>query len=155
MTNYLTQVEALLQPNVGLRVNAKIYYPQRFNLDGTNDLKEAAETALAEDRFAKKMAYYMDQYRSEPEQVRLKELAMCYAPLLLLEKDERKDRVDMQIYDRNDYVKADNAELALAKISASGTNLMETDDLVVFDLIDEYLKSRGLLREVIQPTPLV
>lgn len=143
LTNHLVQVEALLTQNPARRKKPSIHYPRTFHLDGADDLKEAANTALAEDRFSRKMAYYQDQYRNNPEQLRLKELAMCYAPLLLLNEEERTDGLNKGVYSEEDFIKAYNVEVALYKLSKQGQ--VTDKDEAVFAAIDQYLIDRGMI----------
>ncbi|MGV6816111.1 MAG: hypothetical protein ACWA44_02440 [Thiotrichales bacterium] len=161
LNNFLYQVESLLVKDEGRRKRAAISYPKYFKLDSVEELKEAAETALSEDRFAKKMAYYNEQYRSDPEMVRIKELAMSYAPLLLLTEDERVDAINKGVYADDDLIKAYNAEIALSKLSAKGE--LPEDEKEVFKMVDEYLIDRGFLvqrdiqeiAEEVQKSPLL
>lgn len=147
LENLLYQVESLLVLDDGSRSRVKFIVPKRFRLDDTNDLAEQAREALPEERFMARMDYYQSKYVGNPEKVRLFELAMSYAPSMLLNEDEFINRQASGVYGENEGIKRGSAVIALQKISKDYT-LTELSEDEAFALIDAYLIDRGMFAPV-------
>ena len=143
---WLQQFEALLNPIVGDRVMPAAVLPASYKLLDATELKENAEEALFEDRYEARMEYYRHKYRGQPGLIRLYEIAMTYAPSMLLNDEEVSKRLAIGSITEDDLSRRDHAVPALHKLSRTGKiDLVRIDDEAAYEAIESYLVSRTIV----------
>ena len=107
---FLYMIEGLLVPNPASRKPIKIKRPQNLKLKDQTALLNDYEKALPSDRFSSAMDFYENKYKGQEEIIRAHELAMTYAPLLLVPASEVPALMSAGIYGALDIRKRDRAE---------------------------------------------
>ena len=107
---FLYMIEGLLVPNPASRKPIKIKRPQNLKLKDQTALLNDYEKALPSDRFSSAMDFYENKYKGQEEIIRAHELAMTYAPLLLVPATEVPTLMSAGIYGALDIKKRDRAE---------------------------------------------
>lgn len=142
----LQQIEALLSPILADRSTPGYIVPANFKIHEASELREEAENALFEDRYEARMDYYKHKYRGRPEAVRLYELALAYAPSILLNEEELTKRVASGALDKDDVARRDNAVIALQRLSAQNViDLSDISEDKAMVAIEAYLVRRGMI----------
>lgn len=146
----LQQMEALLNPVRADRRMPVAILPVSYKILEASELKENAEKSLFEDRFEARMEYYRHLYRGRPAQVRKYEIALTYAPSILLNEDEISKRLASGGLSSRDVVKRDYAVTVLSQLQRSeGLDILKVREEDAFSAIDAYLTNRGLLNEIV------
>lgn len=145
----LQQIQALLVPIVGDRKLPSYQLPISFKIHEASELKIEAENALFEDRYQARMDFYRHKYRGQEDMIRLYELAITYAPSILLTEDELTKRVAAGSMTSDDVVRRDNAVLALQRLVAErAIDLLDISEPAAMVAIEAYLVSRGMVTAV-------
>lgn len=139
MEHYLWYVECLLQPNRNQRQRPVIIRPTSYKIKTVEMLMAAVKDAPLSDRFTANMAFIKEKYAGDEQMIRLKELALQYAPLLMVnDNNELQLLIASGAYSQRDIVKRDRAEWALMEL-AKTLDLINAEDTAVFARLDEIL----------------
>lgn len=146
--NLLGQIDALLNVQVKKRNELGYRIPATMKLLDSEQLMLQAKEALPEDRFQSRLNYYKTKYTGQPELIAMYELALLYAPALLLEEKEIEDRLAIGTLQPRDIVKRDYAIMAIKALLADGTFSLDEKKKVsyakAFGMIDQYLEALKL-----------
>ena len=139
MERLLWHVECLLVPNRANRKHPVIIVPISYDIKTEGMLIDEANDAHTADRFTSLMEMVKRKYAGDTALIRAKELALTYAPLLMVQSvQELQLLLASGAYDENDIVKRDRAESALLNL-AKTLDLSELSNDAVFALLDAAL----------------
>lgn len=140
LERYLWQVECLLVPNRSQRQKPVIIRPTRFDLKSEAMLRAEVTEAHGADKFTSLMDFFKVKYKGDDTRIKIKELAMMYAPLLLDDNvQSRQAKILSGAYSADDITKADRAEMILLKV-ASEMDIFESSNMQrIFDRLDELM----------------
>lgn len=145
---FLGHAESLLVVQPDRRSDPSVKVPDSLNFKDSVTLKEEAETALPVDRYKSTMDYIRKVYETEQELIRVYELALQWAPLLLSNDSEIRTGLSSGAYTGRDIQKRDMAFMLISRVAARSPRFMELSLEQVFDQADE------LLNQLFPPAPI-
>lgn len=152
MELYSWFVECLLNPNRSQRVKPVIRRPKSFEIKSESQLMAEAKEAVPADAVTSLMEFYRAKYSGNPDLIRVKELALLYAPLLAIQDiNEINTRIATGAYSASDLIKRDRAELVLTEMLRDGFDLFGRSINDIFAELDRRIE----IFLPIPPTPLV
>ena len=139
MERLLWHVECLLVPNRANRQMPVIIVPISYDIKTEEMLRDEAIDAHTSDRFTSIMQMVHRKYAGDTDLIRVKELALMYAPLLMVQSvQELQLLLASGAYNENDLIKRDRVESVLIDLSKR-MDLKELSNDAVFALVDAAL----------------
>lgn len=118
MERYLWHVECLITPNRAQRVVPVITEPLSFDIKSEEQLRNEVLTAHSADVVSSLMEFYRAKYRGNDKLIRIKELALEYAPLLAVQNvQELQTLLAVGGFTEADMIKRQRAEMILKRVS--------------------------------------
>ncbi|CAH1002685.1 hypothetical protein LEM8419_03557 [Neolewinella maritima] len=146
------QLEALRQRDPGQRSEMTAHQPPSYRILEASELKEYAEEALFEDRYAARMAYYEHKYRGQQQRISLYELALSIAPAILLNEEEIQNRLAAGSLTREDILRRDYSIAVLERLLREKVNMEKLGEEEARKAVTDYLNNMGLLTSAV-PLP--
>jgi hypothetical protein len=137
ITRYLWHVECLIHPNRNDRVMPVISEPSSFDIKSEEILREEALNAPLADAFTAMMEYNRRKYRGDEKLIRVKELALMYAPLLAVKDiQELNTLLAIGAFTDADLKKRYFAEMIIKKVAREIDIADEANEQRVFERAD-------------------
>lgn len=139
--------------NTRLKLSGKkdefsITAPSYYETRSPEMLKDAVYSSLFGQRGSAYLKYVNSEYRGDAFAIKIHEIAIVYAPLLLYDKEEVAEALATTAYNKNDIVRRDFAIHALTRVLA---DKKEPFDLTqIFEECDTYLRALGKLKEAVE-----
>ena len=132
----------------------KLSRPINYEYKGAEQLLLEYKESTPAERPEKFLKYIRSEHMGSPLQIKCYELAICYAPLMLIDDQvELKNTLDSLAFNELDLIKSKYAKKAFDYI-LSNQGESELSDKEYFDLADQYLRDLGVLPEpVIEISP--
>lgn len=143
MRRHLWFVECLLQPSRSQRQFPIIVEPVSFEIKTEEMLRDEALKAPLSDKVTALMEYHKKKYSGNRKLVRIKELALLYAPLLAVESpQELQVLLASGAYGPEDVIKRDSAEMVMKMIASEMKDSFfeESRNLEIFLKADELMR---------------
>lgn len=145
---FLWHCECLLVKNKEARIQPKTTIPERILSQNTDELRKAADEALAEDKLFSHNNYLSKKYSDNPVMAKGLSALNCYTPYMLLDLDEVRVQMTKNICSKNDMVRRSWGSIALDYvIDEKGEEILDMKKSEIHQLMDDYLDSKDLLEK--------
>lgn len=145
--SFLWHAECLLQTEKSNRIKPKAVIPQTYKVKDLNGLLEDAKNALPVNLFHATLQVIKKKYPGDIKTQKVHEYALLYAPLLMYDPTQRKDKIISGAYDETDDVRADYATCAMMEVceEIGLDKFLDLSKKEVMQIAEDYLVDLGVI----------
>ena len=140
LTNQMFFAECLLQSDRKSRITPVINLPRSYDSKTVEEEIADVKNTYGADRFNSMMEVVHKKYKGNEAKIKAESIKLCYSPLWMLNDEEIEQRMNREIYTRNDIIKMDYSCIAIKNLLEDPqVNILDMDQKEIFDYLDAFI----------------